>query len=46
MLPDYLPSARVYAFFAALAVAAGHLVYQTSAPRPLRTVPEAALPAA
>jgi hypothetical protein len=35
-LPDYLPSAWVYAFFAALAVAAGHLVYQTSAPRTIQ----------
>jgi hypothetical protein len=36
MLPDSLPSVWVYAFFAALAVAAGHLVYQTSAPRTIQ----------
>jgi hypothetical protein len=36
MLPDSLPSVWVYAFFAALAVATGHLIYQTSAPRTIQ----------
>lgn len=33
MLPGFLPSVWVYGFFTALAVAFGHLIYQTSAPR-------------